>query len=175
MATSWLEITDTAIKIGLGALIAGVFSIFLIFATAYRDSLVDRRSRQMKHIEDVLGRAERYLNHLIKHASVTAWHYSTDLDPAAAKQAKRDYEGSNSRSDEAADDLNTATSRLMLMGFEAIAAQLREASDVADQLFQEMEAGGRYDEQMTKFRNFRRELSERRLQIMRMLRKAYWA
>jgi hypothetical protein len=97
MATSWLDVTDTAIKIGLGALIAGIFSIFLIFATAFRDKLLDRRTRRLKHLEDALTHAERYLNYLIKHAATAAWHYSNDLGPFDAKQAKRDYELSKSR------------------------------------------------------------------------------
>jgi hypothetical protein len=175
MTTSWMEITDTAIKIGLGALIAGIFSIFLIFATNYKDKLADRRNRRLKHIEDGVGHAESYFNYLIKHAASAAWFNSSDLDAPDAEQARKDYEMSKSRWDEGADHLNTATSRLILIGLEKISDQLREASDLADRLLTDIEAGGSYEQEMKKFQTFRSELRQKRREIMRMFQEAYVA
>jgi hypothetical protein len=173
MATTWMEISDTAIKIGLGALIAGIFSIGLIFATSLKDTLADRRTRRLKHIEDALLAAERYLNYLIKHIANAAWYHSSDLDPVDSKQAKKDYDRSYARWDEATDGLNTATSRLMLVNHEPIAEKLRQASTLADKRLREIESGGSFEEEMRKFETCRFELSKKRLEIMRLLREAY--
>jgi hypothetical protein len=168
-----MEITDTAIKIGLGALIGGVFSIALIFAAFLKDTLADRRTRRLKHIEDALLAAERYLNYVIKHAANAAWYYSTDLDIPDTKQAKKDYDRSYSRWDESLDDLNTATSRLMLVGSETVSEKLREASTLAGALLREIEAGGNHEDQTKRFETFRTELGAKRREVMRMLREAY--
>jgi len=175
VATSWLDVTDTAIKIGLGALIAGIFSIFLIFATSFRDRLSDRRNRRLKHLEDALSHAERHLNYLIKHAASAAWHFSTDLNASDTKEAKKDYELSKSRWDAGADDLNTATWRLMLVNQESISDRLRDTSVLADKLLQKIEAGGTYDEQLSKFDAFKTEVGGKRREVMRLLRDAYGA
>ena len=173
MAITELDIIDTAIKIGLGALVAGVFSIALIFATLARDTYADRRTRRLKHIEDAIMASERYFNFLIKHASNTAWSNSNDLDAGQARQAKKDYDRSNSRWDESLDDLNTATSRLMLVDHEPIADMLRDASNVGFNLLSEMQVGGTEDEQRQKFQTFRTEFGAKRREIMRLLRQAY--
>jgi hypothetical protein len=173
MATSSMEIVDTAIKIGLGALIAGVFSIALIFATLARDTFADRRTRRLRHIEDAIMAAERYLNFIIKHAATAAWFYSDDLDAASERQAKKNYDRSNAKLDDSLDDLNTATSRLMLVDYEAISELLRDASNRAYKLLGKIEAGGSYEEQDKKFEAFRTDLGAKRREIMRMLREAY--
>jgi hypothetical protein len=173
MATNWLEITDTAIKIGLGALVGGLFSIALIFAAFVKDKWSDRRTRRLKHIEDAVVGAERYLNYLIKHASNTAWHHASDLNLSDRKITAKDYERSYARWDEALDDLNTATSRLALFGHEAISNSLREASMLSDKLLREIELGGTSDEQARKFETFRVELGRKRREVIRMLGQAY--
>lgn len=173
MATTLIEIIDTGIKIGLGALIAGVFSIALIFATLARDTFVDRRTRRLKHIEDAIMATERHLNYLIKHAANAAWFNSNDLSAADAKQAKKDYDRTYSKWDDALDDLNMATSRLMLVDHEPIADILREASNVGRSLLREIEAGGTSDEENEKFETLRNQLGSKRREVMRMLREAY--
>jgi hypothetical protein len=173
LATNWIDITDTAIKIGLGALIGGIFSIALIFAAFIKDTWSDRRTRRLRNIEEAAKGAERYLNYLIKHASNAAWHYARDLNPSDKKQALKDYERSYARWDEALDDLNTATSRLALFGYEAISEHLREASMLSDKLLRTIEAGGKSDEQAKKFEILRIELGKKRREIIRMLGQAY--
>jgi hypothetical protein len=173
MATTWVDVTDTAVKIGLGALIGGIFSVGLIFATSWKERLAERRTRRFTHFEAALLSAERYLNYLINNMSIAAWHRSSDLDSADLKQAKKEYDLSYARFDEAVLDLNTATSRLVLLNHEPIAKKLREASTLADKRLREIESGGSYDQQMRKFDRCRTELSEKRLEIMRLLREAY--
>jgi hypothetical protein len=175
VGTSWVEITDTAIKIGLGALIAGVFSVALIFATFLKDTLSDKRTRRLKHIEDAMNGAERYLNYIIKHASNTSWYYATDLNASDKKQAKIDYGRSFARWDEALDDLNTATSRLALFGYDDIATKLRDASMLADKRLREIELGGESEQQAAKFEKLREELGNRRREIIKLLGVAYRA
>jgi hypothetical protein len=173
VATNWIEITDTAIKIGLGALIGGVFSVALIFATFVKETWSDRRTRRLKHMEDALISAERYLNYMIKHASNASWHYATDVNSTDRKQAKIDFDRSFARWDEAIDDLNTATSRLSLFGLDEPAIKLRDASMLSDKLLRDIEIGGESEQQAKKFEIFRVELGNRRREIIRMLGAAY--
>jgi hypothetical protein len=171
--TNWFDIADTAIKIGLGTLVGGIFSVALIFAAFVKDKWSDKRTRRLKHIEEAVMGAERYLNYLIKHASNAAWHHASDLNASDKRFAAKDYERSYARWDEALDDLNTATSRLALFGYEPISDKLREASMFADNLLREIESGGPSEEQATKFEVFRLELGRKRREVIGMLRGAY--
>lgn len=173
MATTWIEVVDTAVKVGLGALITGVVSVGLVFATIMKETVMDRRNRRLKRLEDVSEACERYFNYAVKLASTTAWHWANDLDGQTSKRTKADYDKYIAAWDDALDQLNSASSRLLLLDHEPIADALRRAADLVDKKLREIETEGTSKEQEAKFENFRSEVSTERKEIVRLLRAAY--
>ncbi len=121
---TWLEVIDSAVKIGLGALIAGLSALAL--AKAQHRNLLDkvRSEREFQLLAEVAEKVERFTHSALKYWALAAdWHRALRKDPKAAKP-----EALRVAQEELFDrfnDVTAAEATLLLIGQENAQAQLR--------------------------------------------------
>jgi len=121
---TWLEVVDSAVKIGLGALIAGLSALFLAKAQ-HRNSLDKVRSeREFQLLREVAEKVERFTHAALKYWALAAdWHRALRKDPEAAKS--KALRAAQDELFERFNDVTAAEATLLLIGQEDAQAQLR--------------------------------------------------
>ena len=126
---TWIEVADSAIKIGLGALIAGVFGYLTHYSTHKHSSMKEKAALKRLGVERVAEVVDAF--------SVSVSKYLSRLRYIAVNLPK----GASAIPDEALEalkdvdlgfrtclgEMNLATSRLRLIGHSALADSLRDA------------------------------------------------
>ncbi|RYG96032.1 MAG: hypothetical protein EON58_12940 [Alphaproteobacteria bacterium] len=121
---TWIEVVDSAVKIGLGALIAGVASLLLTRAQHRNNVRKDAIDREFQLLKDVGEKVERFTQSALKYwAHASDWHRSLRSDPATpkpqslktAQAALFDHFG----------ELTNAEASLLLLGHEEAQGHLR--------------------------------------------------
>lgn len=125
---TWLEVIDSAVKIGLGALIAGVSALVLAKAQHRNTLAKDRAEREFQLLKEIAEKVERFTHASLKYWALSAdWHRALRKDPEAKKSAQL-----RAAQDELFDrfnDVTTAEATLLLLGQEDAQAQLRTYGD----------------------------------------------
>ncbi len=130
MATEILDIVDTAVKIGLGALISGVATYFVTSLNHRNDREKDTRVRRRQLIERVAEDIESFCN-----ASLEYWAYVMDF----TRQKEAGKEVSEAVRDNVVlagkrlfveySNLTSAESKLLLLGLESCESKVRELGE----------------------------------------------
>ena len=83
---TWIEVADTAVKIGLGALIAGI-SAFLLARSQYRYDLRKTKvSREFELLKDIAEKVERFTQSALMYWAISAdWHKARRVNPDRKK------------------------------------------------------------------------------------------
>lgn len=83
---TWVEVVDSAVKIGLGALIAGV-SAFLLARSQFGHELRKTKvSREFELLKDIAEKVERFTHSALKYWALSAdWHRARRSHPEAKK------------------------------------------------------------------------------------------
>jgi hypothetical protein len=138
-----LELVDTALKIGLGALISGVFTWQVAKNNLAAQEARDRRAQEAADFEKVVSAVEAAQNATVRFVDALGdWTVNrgtvaeAQVEPGL-KQAKRALEG-------ALLGLMSGYTRLTLLGEPACASALTEYREAADAFFRE--AWNRKDE-----------------------------
>jgi hypothetical protein len=121
---TWLEVADSAIKIGLGAVIAAISTI-LITKIQHRHSLhKDRVDREYQLLKGIAEKVEQFTHAALKHWAVgTEWQRSLRANPDAIKP--KDMRDSRTELFNRFNDVTASEALLLLLGQEKAQAKLR--------------------------------------------------
>ena len=128
----WLEIVDSAVKIGLGASIAGLVSLVSLKIANRNDRDREFRSHRIKTIESVAVNVDAFFNAHLQLISKIAWY--VERDGRASISVTDEMETSLRQPDRdllnASDGLRIAASSLRLLGAGDCVSHLRHAADL---------------------------------------------
>ena len=122
---TWIEVVDSAVKIGLGALIAGVIA-FLLSSTQHRNEL--KKSKVEREFEMLKAVAEKVEN--FNSITLNYWAFATDwrrrlvLDSSLPKS--NGLLDAQNKLFDSFSDLTKAESLLLLFGYSSAQIKLRE-------------------------------------------------
>ena len=122
---TWIEVIDSAVKIGLGALIAGVIA-FLLSSTQHRNELKKAKvDREFEMLKEVAEKAENFNQTALKYWSLSSdWRRRLAIDNSIEKPielsiAQNDFFDSFK-------ELTKAESLLLLFGYGNASLKVRE-------------------------------------------------
>ena len=122
---TWIEVIDSAVKIGLGALIAGVIA-FLLSSTQHRNELKKAKvDREFEMLKEVAEKAENFNQTALKYWSLSSdWRKRLAIDSSIEKPielsiAQNDFFDSFK-------ELTKAESLLLLFGYGNASLKVRE-------------------------------------------------
>lgn len=85
---TWLEIMDSAVKIGLGALIAGASAWMLARGQYSHDLRKSKVTREFELLKDIAEKVERFTHSALKYWAISAdWHRARRANPRAIESA----------------------------------------------------------------------------------------
>lgn len=122
---TWIEVVDSAVKISLGALIAGVIG-FLLSSTQHRNELKKAKvEREFEMLKEVAGKVETF-----NHNALRYWSLSSDwrrklLSDSSTSPSNSLLDSQSSLFD-GFSELTKAESLLLLFGYENAQIALRE-------------------------------------------------
>lgn len=171
-----LEILDSAVKIGMGAIVGGVFGIVSPLLLAKKEVAMDRRTRRLRQMEDVLAALEGYFTFIIQHASNTSYFWTCtqdnlpDLPDVKMDLArdKQDYDAKHGLS-------ISAMTKLVLLGHLKLEQQVREISDMMHAGLEELEKPMSAKDREDLFYDLRKRFGERRRTFFADFRSEYAA
>ena len=115
---TWIDIIDSATKIGLGALIAGTVSLFTLRMNHRNEREKEFRAHRIKTIEIVAAYVDEFFNAHLRLISKIAWY--VDLLGGNTVPVTENMEEAIRKPDQdlltASDGLRIAASRLRLLG-----------------------------------------------------------
>jgi len=121
---TWIEVVDSAVKIGLGALITGIIT-FVLSTTQHRnDQKKAKVAREFEMLKEVAEKVETFNNVALRYWSLYSdWRRRLILDSSVPKSnilldAQHDLFNSFS-------ELTTAESLLLLFGYSEASVSLR--------------------------------------------------
>lgn len=131
MATSWIDIVDSAVKIGLGAAIAGAVSLLAPFALFAKEVYIDKRQRRLRLLEEAVTSLEAYSSFVAARAAATCDFWKATLRKNVPDHMKARLDKILSEIDVKSAERNRAIGRLDLLGHHDIASRVRELGDRA--------------------------------------------
>lgn len=130
---TWLDVIDSAVKIGLGAIVGGVFSVIVLRMNHQNERTKEIRSHKIKMVEKAVDLSEEFFNAHAKYLSRLTWivekaggaPIAIDLEMGAALKER------DTPLIERADGSRVATSRLSLLSAEKCADSLKTVTVAA--------------------------------------------
>ena len=135
MTPEALEIVDTAVKIGLGALISGVATFSITTLNHRNDINKDSRVRRRQLIERVAEDVESFCN-----ASLEYWAYLTDFtrrkenNYSIPDSVRNNVISAGERLFDEYANLTSAESKLLLLGLDNCESTVRDLGDCVKRL-----------------------------------------
>ena len=141
MTTSWIDIADTAVKIGLGALISGLTSYYLTRLKFDKEAKNEIQIRKLNTIEEIAKHVDAYLTALLSLISDANGIYLQDPDKTLLNLNTRedielmeyilDYDNKfvNTR-----EQKNFASSKLHLLGLTEVTNSLHILDDLEHEI-----------------------------------------
>lgn len=133
---TWIDVVDSAVKIGLGALIAGAFSFTTTRLTYDRDARAERTRRRRDLLEKVLN----MMNHFDKVYRLEKALFDTLLD---LSRTPKDREEDKKQFEQLDEDLRVAFEKfadssgiLLILGETSAEAALNEYREVANEWYE---------------------------------------
>jgi hypothetical protein len=131
MVTS-IEIVDTAIKIGLGALISGFGAYLVAKLNHNKDAEKARIQRRRELLEAVAEQVELFTQAYLKHwAFITNWLTFEPLGKPITEESEKDFRSIGEELNNSFKDLISAESKLLLLGETKCQRLLREYGESA--------------------------------------------
>ena len=129
---TWMDIVNTAMKIGLGALIAGTVSLFSLRMSHRNEREKEFRAHRIKTIENVAGYVDEFFNAHLRLISKIAWY--ADQNDGRKTPVTEEMEMTIRKPDEnlleASDQLRVAVTRLRLLGARECVYDLKHAANL---------------------------------------------
>lgn len=124
-----LDVLDSAVKIGLGALIAGLSGLHLSKAQHANSLQKARIEREFQLLKDVAEKVERFTTASLRYwALVADWHRKRARTPEAAKPQQLEEAGKGLF--DIFSEVTSAEALLLLMGHEDAQIELRKYGDL---------------------------------------------
>lgn len=121
---TWLEIVDSAVKIGLGALIAGASAWVLARGQYSHDLRKSKVSREFELLKDIAEKVERFTHSALKYWAISAdWHRARRINSDTHKS--ENLLSTQKELFSRFNELTSAEAFLLLLGQKAAQAQLR--------------------------------------------------
>ncbi len=122
---TWIEVVDSAVKIGLGALIAGTIA-FLLSSTQHRNELKKGKvEREFEMLKEVAEKIEAFNQAALKYWSLSSdWRRRVALDNSIEKPSELTIAQNNFF--DSFKELNKAESLLLLFGYNNASVKVRE-------------------------------------------------
>lgn len=114
---TWVDVIDSVVKIGLGAVIGGLFSVVALRMNNRNEREKELRARKIKMVEEAVDQAEKFFNTHTNFISRLAWIVE-DADGSPTQIAPETHAQLKERDDlllESADRAQIAASRFGLL------------------------------------------------------------
>jgi hypothetical protein len=123
--TTWIDIADSAVKIGLGALIAGTVTLLAPIISFSKEVYADRRQRRLKLIEEaIVSFNAYYTEEMTYYASMTDYRRSKILNIENERKTQR-FHKATERIDEKGMMFNKMVAHLELLGHHILAEKIK--------------------------------------------------
>jgi hypothetical protein len=132
MATTWIDVADTAVKIGLGAVIAGLVSVVLPMISFAKETYADRRARRLKMLEEIILRFNQFDSSQIKLLVIISDNVEYTMGWSTDASAAERYKDRGKEEDLLAVNFNQAVAYLELLGYHDLAGKIRSLSKLYD-------------------------------------------
>ena len=127
MATTELEVIDTAIKIGLGSLITLTGTILVTWLNHRNERNKDSRKRFYDSLESISSNIEEITHVSLRYwALVVEWVRNNAQSMDLTEKRKEELEKTKSELFDQFKNLTVAESKLMLLGLTHISSQIRD-------------------------------------------------
>ncbi|WP_182406978.1 hypothetical protein [Psychrobacter sp. GP33] len=168
---TWIEVVDSAVKIGLGALIAGVIA-FLLSSTQHRNELKKSKvEREFEMLKEVAEKVENFNTITLNYwAFVTDWRRRLILDTSIPmSNSLRDTQ---QKLFDSFSELTTAESLLLLFGYNNASVKLREYGETVIAFKKRVESlDAHFDNNDTA--NYRKTIIDKRSELFNLLNEIY--
>ena len=168
---TWIEVVDSAVKIGLGALIAGVIT-FLLSSTQHRNELKKSKvEREFEILKEVAEKVENFNT-----IALNYWAFATDwrrrLVPDSSLPKSNGFLDSQNKLFDSFSELTKAESLLLLFGYGSAQIKLREYGETVIALKKRVESVDiPFDHNDTA--NYRKSMIDKRSELFRLLNEIY--
>jgi hypothetical protein len=135
--TTWINVADTAIKIGLGALIGGAFGIWVALVNNRSQSSRTYLEKKRSILESVLADVESFLGATIMYwANLSNAVYKRDKGIRLTEADTKELKKLEQALFESFKLLGSCSAKLLLIGEEVAEAKLKELRTTVDDFFQ---------------------------------------
>ncbi len=133
MASTWVDVADSLIKIGLGATIGGGVSIFTQYLSFGKEVLIDRRGRRLRMIEEACKMFVAYQTEEVNLMRTLAIHTSTvHLKGSLTESEERDLDKKlDPRSTDGVSLFTDLTTTLWMIGKSDTAEKVGQLAELA--------------------------------------------
>ncbi|NQD57436.1 hypothetical protein HP546_19045 [Pseudomonas sp. CM25] len=127
MPTTWIEIADTAVKIGLGAVVTGLATLVNNRLSHAKNAEKDRHAKNVEILESVTLAVEEATHALLKHWSfIVDWARSVDSGREITKEREQTITDARTELFHLFKGLTNSEGRLLLLGYAEQQKKLRE-------------------------------------------------
>ncbi len=134
---TWVEVADTAIKISLGALVAGAFGYLTARLSYEREDRARYATRRRDNIEKVLEKLTQVERTLAKQqARINKYRHYVDSDERLADEAEVEFAELDKRLYEEIHHFRRASSILLMLGEKKAERRLEAYAEAIDEWFQ---------------------------------------
>lgn len=112
---TWIDVVDSGLKIGLGALIAGLFSFLATRTTHERSARSEYANRRRNMLEKVLEMLNSF-DKIYRHQKAQYDTFWLSTSPRKREQAKREFEGLDEQLRVAFEKFADASGFLLMLG-----------------------------------------------------------
>ena len=167
----WIEVVDSAVKIGLGALIAGVIT-FLLSSTQHRNELKKAKvEREFEMLKEVAEKVENF-----NHIALRYWALSSDwrrrliLDSSIEKP--NELSVTQNEFFDSFKELTKSESLLLLFGYKDASVQVREYGDLIRDFYNRVKDTNKPFE-INDATNYRKSMIDKRSELFSLLNEIY--
>lgn len=167
----WIEVVDSAVKIGLGALIAGVIA-FLLSSTQHRNELKKAKvEREFEMLKEVAEKVENF-----NHIALRYWALSSDwrrrliLDSSIEKP--NELSVTQNEFFDSFKELTKSESLLLLFGYKDASVQVREYGDLIRDFYNRVKDMNKPFE-INDATNYRKSMIDKRSELFSLLNEIY--
>lgn len=146
MSTTWIDVADTAIKIGLGAVIAGLVSVVVPMISFAKETYSDRRTRRLKMLEEIILLFNQFDSSQIKLLVIISDNVEFTKGWSRDENAAERFKERGKEEDLLADNFNRAVAYLELLGYHDLAGKVRSLSKHYDDSEDALESASTQEE-----------------------------
>lgn len=173
MPTEILDIVDTAVKIGLGALISGLATYGVTKLNHDKDIEKSKSKRQRELLEEIASQTEEFSNIVLKYWAYMVEHVRyVEREIEVSEDLKSRIENAARELFEKFSKLSSAEGKLILLGANKAQELIREYGDYVKE-FRRKVWQGNFNLTETELESYRSEILSKRKALYQELRSSY--